>query len=147
AGLVARLESRRLATAVGYRTLYAPRVRLLQTVDGGLAIADQAALEPLLAAVRTALAGGDAHAPPVPVLPVDSPLFAALEQLGGPLERQRFLTTYIRRRLVLPESFDAFLASRTQKVRRGIRYDGRKLVDTIGEGLAVDVMRSPSELE
>ena len=37
AGLAARLELRRLETSVGYRVLYAPDVRALQVVDGGIA--------------------------------------------------------------------------------------------------------------
>ena len=45
-----------------------------------------AALEPLMAALRAELARGGTDAVAVPVLPVDSPLFAALERLGGPLE-------------------------------------------------------------
>jgi hypothetical protein len=147
AALAARREDRRLPTAFGYRVVYAPRVRLLQVVDGGVVVQHPAALEPLVGALRTELARIGTDAVAVPVLPVDSPLFAALERLGGPLEQQRFLTTYTRRRLVLPESFEAFLASRTQKVRRGIRYDSKKLVDALGDELAVEIMREPESFE
>jgi Acetyltransferase (GNAT) domain len=147
AALAARREDRRLPTAFGYRVVYAPRVRLLQIVDGGVVVQQPAALEPRLRALRAELARGETDAVAVPVLPVDSPLFAALEGLGGPLEQQRFLTTYTRRRLVLPESFEAFLASRTQKVRRGIRYDSKKLLDALGDELAVEILREPESFE
>src|SRR6266496_771792 len=36
-GVVGRLEQRRLDTNVGFRTVYAPAVRVLQIVDGGIA--------------------------------------------------------------------------------------------------------------
>ena len=44
AGLVGRVEARRLQTALGYRVVYAPRVRLLQIVDGGIAVPASTAL-------------------------------------------------------------------------------------------------------
>ena len=147
AAVAARLESKRLETHVGYRVVYAPNVRVLQVVGGGLVALNAAPIARLVEALWTALTQGEADAVAVPVFPVDSPLFAALQELGGPLERQRFLTTYTRRRLILPDSFEAFLASRTQKVRRGIRYDTNKLLVALGDELVVEILREPSSLD
>ena len=122
-------------------------MRVLQVVGGGLVALNAAPIPRLVEALWTALTQGEADAVAVPVFPVDSPLFAALQELGGPLERQRFLTTYTRRRLILPDSFEAFLASRTQKVRRGIRYDTNKLLVALGDELVVEILREPSSLD
>src|SRR5471032_1111287 len=89
--LFGRIESRELKTNIGYRVVYAPRLRVLQIVDGGIVAADDAALPPLVAAVGEMLARGDADAAALPPLPVESELFARFSRLGGPLERQRFV--------------------------------------------------------
>ena len=106
AGLAARVEERRLPTAVGYRVVYAPRVRLLHVIQGGTVATDGAALDALVAALRGVLARGEVDVAVFPALPVGSSLLAALGALGGPLQRQRFGRTTERRRLVLPDSYD-----------------------------------------
>jgi len=147
AGLIGRLESRELKTSVGYRVVYAPGLRVLQIVDGGIVAADDAAIPPLVAALGEALARGDAEAAALPPLPVASELFAALSALGGPFERQRFVATWIRRRLVLPESFDAFLASRSWETRRGIKKTANRLRAKFGDEMHVEVLREPESLD
>jgi hypothetical protein len=53
----------------------------------------------------------------------------------------------MRRRLVLPGSFDDFLASRSHKTRKGIRQDERRLRAAFGDTLEVAIVRDPSGLE
>jgi len=125
AGLAGRVESRRLQTSIGYRVVYAPEVRMVQVVDGGLVATDAEAIPPLFAALRSAL--GEADAVALPPLELGSELLAAADALGGPLERQRLIAPWTRRRLALPGSFEEFLATRSRNVRSGIRYDTRKL--------------------
>jgi CelD/BcsL family acetyltransferase involved in cellulose biosynthesis len=96
---------------------------------------------PLAAAAWGLLRDGSVEALAVPALPVEAPVFRAFAQLGGPLERQRFIPTWTRRRLELPETFDAFLASRSRKIRAGVRYDAKKLVDALGDGLTLAIHR------
>jgi hypothetical protein len=147
AALAGRFERRQLPAMVGYRTLYAPRVRVLQLVDGGIVAEDTVALGPLLDVLRTTLASGEVDAIAVPPLPVDSPLYRAFSALGGPLERQPFVRAWLRRLLVLPDSFDEFVASRSRKIRFGIRYDTKRLLDALGDDLAVEIVRDPSGLD
>lgn len=146
-GLIGRIESRELKTNLGYRVVYAPSLRVLQIVDGGLVAADVAAIPPLVAALGDALARGDAQAAALPPLPVESELFARFGALGGPLERQRFVPTWTRRRLVLPESFDAFLASRSWETRRGIKKTANRLRAKFGDQMRVEVLREPASLD
>jgi hypothetical protein len=147
AAAVGRVESRRLETRIGYVRAYAPTVRVLQIVPGGIVAIDTSVLPPLTDALRATLADGEADALAVPALPVETDAFAALAGLGGPFERQRLIPTWTRRRLVLPASFEEFLASRSRKVRAGIRYDTKKLLDAHGDELAVEVFRDGSSLE
>ena len=66
AALAGRVELRLLKTTLGYRVVYAPRVRLLHVVDGGLVASGPAAREALVAALRAELAGGEVDAIGVP---------------------------------------------------------------------------------
>src|SRR5262249_14735800 len=83
AAAAGRVEATALRTSVGYRVLYAPTVRMLRVVDGGLVAPVPAAVAPLLGALDATLARGEAEAVTLPALPVDSALFAAVSRLGG----------------------------------------------------------------
>jgi CelD/BcsL family acetyltransferase involved in cellulose biosynthesis len=147
AAAAGRIESSELRTNVGYRTVYAPSVRMLRVVDGGLVAPDATAVPQLLAALEAALANRDAEGITLPALPVDSELYAAVGQLGGPLERQRFLTTWTHRWLALPGSLDDFLASRSWETRRGIRKTANRLDKAFGDELRVEILREPAHFE
>jgi len=147
-GLAGRLELRRLPAKVGYKVVYAPVVRLLRVVDGGIAGADDpAVLDALLGVVREALAGGTADAAELPSAEVGSSLLGAFTALGGPLERQPFIVPWTRRTLELPPSFEEFVASRSSNTRWRIRRDARRLAETFGDDLRVEIVRDPSGLD
>ncbi|HEY4348242.1 MAG TPA: GNAT family N-acetyltransferase [Gaiellaceae bacterium] len=147
AGLAGRLESRRLDTALGYKVLYAPLVRYLRIVDGGIVAPEGPARALLLGALSGVLARGEADVLGLPAFEVDSSLGDALAALAGPLERQPFVAPWMRRRLVLPESFDEFLGSRSHKTRKGVRQDRRRLDAAFGSRLTVTRVGEPSGLD
>jgi Acetyltransferase (GNAT) domain len=147
AALAGRLEQRRLETAVGYRVLYAPEVKLVQAVDGGVVVPDPEGLEPLLDAVRGVLAGGEADALALPPLELGSPLAVSFESLSTRLARQRFVAPWTRRRLVLPTSFNEFVATRSPNTRWRIRREARRLAEEFGPDLTVEIVRDPSGFE
>jgi len=126
--LVGRVEDHALESRLGYVRVYAPRVRLLRVAG----IAGEAA-----ALARAALAEVDVVG--VPALPVASAEYRSLAPLGG----ERFVRAWSRRRLDLPESFDEFLASRSRKIRAGIRYDAKKLEASLADRLRVATFRAP----
>ena len=140
-----RVERRTLDARLGYLRLAAPRARVAQFVPGGVVAADADARDALVAALRSTLADGTVDALAFPALPVQSDLYRALARLGGPLERQRFVPSWSRRRLLLPPDFESFLASRSRKIRAGIRYDAKKLESALGDALRVEVHRDASE--
>jgi CelD/BcsL family acetyltransferase involved in cellulose biosynthesis len=147
AAAAGRVETLRLDTRVGYLRVYAPAVRMLQIVPGGAVAADVESIPTLVGAVRSVLAAGEADALALPALPVDSEVFAAFAALAGPLERQRFVPAWTRLRLVLPASFEEFLRSRSRKIRAGIRYDTKKLLEALGDELSVRIASDASSFD
>ena len=147
-GIAGRLELRRLSTSVGYKVVYAPQARVLRVVDGGVAGGDEPSiLQALLDALRGALADGTADAVALPPAELGSPLLDAYDSLGGPLERQPFIAPWTRRRLVLPGSFEEFVASRSSNTRWQIRRDAKRIAETFHDELTVEIVRDPSGLD
>jgi CelD/BcsL family acetyltransferase involved in cellulose biosynthesis len=144
---VGRLEDVPLAVTAGYRTLYRPVLRAITLVHGGVHGADSpAAAEALLARLRAALADGRADVLSLPALPVGSALHAAATAVRGPLVSHfRHRSTHWRLRL--PDTYDAFVRSRSKKTRENIRVYRNRLHRDHGEGLDVRVFREPEELE
>lgn len=116
AALVGRVATRRLESRVGYLRVYAPMLRVLRLVD---VVGDATAI------ARDVLR--DVDVVTTPALPVDSVEYRSLLPLNG----DPFTPTWERRLLVLPESWDAFLASRSRKIRAGVRYDMKHLEEAI----------------
>ena len=127
AALVGRVDERRLESRIGYLRAYAPRLRILRVTA---VVGDTAAL------ARTALQEVDVVA--VPALPLDSPEYRAL----APLASGRH-GSWTRRLLVLPESFDAFLAGLGRKSRAGVRYDAKRLDEALDA--RVEIVREPND--
>lgn len=116
AALAGRIAERRLESRIGYLRLYAPMLRVLRLVD---VVGDSAPI------VRDLLHEVDVVT--TPALPIESVEYRSLLPLNG----DPFTPTWERRLLVLPESWDAFLASRTRKIRAGIRYDMKRLEQSL----------------
>jgi hypothetical protein len=147
AGLAGRLETRHLATLVGLRSVYSPRVRLLQVVDGGVVSAARAALPELAGLVERALRDEAVDAVALPPLEVGSELAAAFDALGRRFDRQPFIAPWTRRYLDLPAAFDDFLASLGPRTRENVRRNGRKVERAFGERLSVAVLRGPGDAD
>jgi hypothetical protein len=147
AAAAGRLERRRLESRIGYLRLGAPSVRMIQFVSGGLVAADPETTAALVGAVEAIRVSGEIDAVALPALPVTSPLYRAFAMLGGPLERQRFVPVWSRRLLHLPPTFDDFLASRSRKIRAGIRYDAKRLLEAHGAELRLEILGRPDDLE
>jgi hypothetical protein len=147
AGLAGRIESRRLQTALGYRVVYAPLVRLLQVVDGGIVYESREALAPLARAIEDGLGSDEVDVVAFPPLELGSELFHVFGSLGGALARQPFIAPWTRRALTLPASFDDFLSSLGHRTRKGVRRDARQLQQAFGDRLAIEIVRDPRDVE
>ena len=85
AGLAGRLESRRLETVVGYKVVYAPLVRYLRVVDGGLVPGSgRRAGCPPRDLARALLRSGEADVVGLPPFAVGSELLTALRRARRP---------------------------------------------------------------
>jgi CelD/BcsL family acetyltransferase involved in cellulose biosynthesis len=146
--VVARLEDANVSVRVGYKTVYRPRLRLLVVAHGGFAIGDreQLAAEAVRALLGT-LRRREADAVLLPALPTESELFRAATSLPSRLARQHLLTPTTHWRLVLPPSYDEFLASRSKKTRENVRVYRNRLLREFGDRLGVEVLSSPQDAD
>jgi CelD/BcsL family acetyltransferase involved in cellulose biosynthesis len=145
--VVMRLEEIRLPANFGYRTLYNPRVRALTLVPGGAVVADDVAADAAARALLGSLEAGEADVAIFPSLRHDSPLFDAMTRSVSTLRHGRFAEVRTHRRLRLPESYEAFLAARSKKVRSGVRYDAKRLEERLGDRLRIVRLDSPDDLD
>ena len=142
-----RLEEIPLVATLGYREVYRPRVRALTLVPGGVAAADPSVEHELAHYLLRSLEDGEADVLSLPSLRSDSELSATVHSAAGPLRRSHFAEIRTHRRLHLPATFDEFLASRTKKVRSGVRYDTKRLDQRLGDRLRVDRLHAPDDFE
>ncbi len=146
--LVARLENAPFPTRVGYRTVYRPTLRALRVAHGGVSgAADDAAARAVVRHLESTLAAGEADAFVVPAVPIGSALHRALTDIPSAFRKQRFLDASVHWRLVLPPTFDDFLAARDKKSRYNLKRPGTLLQRAFGDEVAVEVLSSPSDHE
>lgn len=146
--LVARLDHAQVPVRLGYRQLYAPRLRALTVVQGGLLGADTG--EPvgvLFEEVQAALARGEADVLRLRRVRVDSELHRLARERPRWTTRGRAGQRSLRWRLQLPESLDAILQTQSTRTRGNHRRYARRLEEELGDRLAFDVYREPGDLE
>jgi len=147
AGAAGWVESKPLPARIGYARIHAPTLSVLQMANGGIVATSPVAASELALAAWGVLERGEAELLALPAMPVESPLFDAFARLGGPLERQRFVPTWMRRSLVLPATFDEFLATRSYETRRVIKKNANRLHRAFAATLRVELLRLPSQHE
>jgi len=147
AAAIGRLERATLPAKVGYRTVYAPRVRALTVPLGGSTANDDGAAAALVDALHGVLEGGEADVVSLLGLRMGSPLHRCAIARAGGARRELFARRAQHWRLELPESFDEFLASRSKSTRESVRRYGKRLEKTFGDRLRLDVLREPGDLE
>ena len=144
---VGRLEDVRLATKVGYTTVFQPRVRSLIVSQGGLVGANTEHLQPLLTALVDTLREESVDVLQLRFVAVGSPAHTLATTTPGPLLRQHFTEPVRRWRAALPATYAEYLQARSGKTRSNVKRYARKLEEQFGEGVALRVFTSPSELD
>jgi Acetyltransferase (GNAT) domain len=142
-----RLEEIPLIASIGYRDVYRPRVRALTLVPGGAVASSRSAERQLAAFLLRSLQAKEADVLLFPSLRRDSALFEVIYASVGPLRRSHFAEVRTHRRLQLPATFEEFLASRTRKVRSGVRYDAKRLEQRLGDHLQFLRLDAPEDFE
>ena len=145
---IGRLEDGTLACNLGYRTVYRPTVRLLVMRPGFLLQSDpEGSSRTLVAELLASLASAEADAVSFYGLGDDSHLHRAVTQLPSSLCRSRFVTHEPHWRLELPESLDAFLASRSRHARGELRAVDHRLARKYGSRMSMRLFDSINEVD
>jgi CelD/BcsL family acetyltransferase involved in cellulose biosynthesis len=146
--VVARLETMRLVSKIGYRTVARPHVRALRVAYGGLLgeAAGELAAE-AVAELRAALRRREADVVLFPNLRTDGIVFAQATTSPSFLLRQHGNDGKTHRRLHLPESFGAFQASLSGSTRQGLRRNERRLLEAHGDELSLRSLDSPEDVD
>ncbi len=145
--VIGRIEERTIACRIGYKQVYAPRVRSLTVSYGGfLGPAPQEDAVVVVEQLRDALARREADVVYALHVRLDSPVHAAAAK-GSILTRQHALQPEVHWRLDLPGSFEDFLATKSGRSRGRIRRYGKRLRDTYGDDFAIKVFMTPDEID
>lgn len=146
--LVARIELLRLRSRLGYKTVFAPQVRSITVLNGGiLGDVDEHAFRQMLAGIRSSLAGGEADIAIFRYLPVDSAFYRIASTEVPFLGRQHFGDSELRWELELPDSVDDILRLSSRKTRQRLQGYVRKLERTHEGGLSLRRYTEPGEID
>ena len=145
--LLARFERIPLPCKLGYRTIYAPRVRSITVIyEGYLGNVEEHGAR-LVAELRAAIDRGDADVLLFRHLNVDHPLHRAATEGGGRFSRQRMARRMVCWERTLPPTFDEFLGSLSKSTRSGLTRYMKKLDRDFAGRLEARRFRSPDELD
>jgi CelD/BcsL family acetyltransferase involved in cellulose biosynthesis len=143
-----RVEDFTLPVRFGYRVVLSPKLRALTLVYGGMmGDAGEETARTVLAELRGALAHGEADVLRLRMLEVGTPLHALALSEPGALLRPRFARPSVHYQVAIPDSLDDFLAARSYKTRRNLRYYDRRLVAQLGDRLSLRTFSDPAELD
>jgi hypothetical protein len=146
--LVARIEDVRLRCNIGYKTVFAPAVRSLSVVFGGVAGADDPDVaRVLLTDVLRSLAEGEADVASLPALDTRSPFYSLAATELSALRRPRLIAPTMHRRLALPASYAEFLASRARKTRESTKRYEKRLAKAFPGALEMRTFSAAAEVD
>ena len=144
---VGYLEDTVVSARFGYFAVHRPRLRMLRVVHGGVAGTDaEPVAATLVGALEEALRAGEADVFLVPAVRVGSSLERALFA-AVPSSRLHAAPASVHRRMALPDSYDAFLASRDRKSRYNLRRQVTQLEERFGERLSLLVLGAGASVE
>lgn len=146
--LLARFESIPLTCKLGYRTVYAPKVRSLTVVyEGYVGNVDDGNARALVHELRSAIDRGDADVLLFRHLSVDHSLHRAALDEQSVLTRQHLTRTMVCWERTLPNSFDDFLRSLSKSTRSGVRRYEKKLDKDFAGRIEVRSFREVADLD
>jgi CelD/BcsL family acetyltransferase involved in cellulose biosynthesis len=146
--LVGRIERLALATKLGYRTVYAPKVRSLTIVYGGiLGEGGDSGFRTLLSSDRNSLAEHEADVAIFRYLPIDSSVYRIASTEVPLLTRQHLGEPEVHWELDLPRSLDEFLRTRSKSTRNSLTRTMRRLERTYDDRLEVRRYADPAGVD
>ncbi len=125
--IVARLVDQGYPLKAGYRTFASPTVpTLLVAFDGVVGLQDDDDVATVMATLSAHLGSGEADVVRFQKVDTSTTLFTGIERSVGWLQRSHGVRPTINWWAKLPGSWEDFLAARSSKSRRQLRYDDRK---------------------
>lgn len=144
--LVARIEHTRLPVRLGYHTIYAPQVRVLNVVQGGALGDEGSALAAAFDEAHGALRQSEADVLRLRAVRVGSPLHRHATERASRWTRGRAWPATPRWRLNLPATLDEILELQSARTRGNHRRYARRLDERFGDRLSFDVYRDATDL-
>ena len=145
--VVAQVEETELPARLDYKTLFAPTMRTLKVVYGGiLGPTDVEGTRAALAALHASLEDEGIELVRLRGLERGSPIHAAVTEDAPVLRRELFGRPTPHWRADVGCTFEEFLARRKKKVSWQAHRDAASLEETHGDELEVKVFRSRDEL-
>jgi CelD/BcsL family acetyltransferase involved in cellulose biosynthesis len=145
---LARLERVPLACRVGYRTIYAPRMRVLAVAYEGLLGGDDAAIaERLFDELWEALRRDEADVLVFRRLRLDSPAFRLAHRHPPALSRARWTRAQPSFAIRLPESYPALYRSLSKNTRRAFTKHENRIRREFGDRVTAREFRDPADLD
>jgi hypothetical protein len=145
--LLARFERIPLPCKLGYRTVYAPKVRSITVIYEGY-LGDVEEHGPrLVSELRSAIDGGVADVLLFRHLNVEHPLHRAATESGGFLTRQRLGRRMVCWERTLPPTYAEFLSSLSKSTRTGLTRYIKKVDKDFDGRVETRRFRKPEELD
>lgn len=144
--LVGRIENVRLPVRLGYRTIYSPRRRALNIVQGGALGDDGAALAAAFEEACGALRESEADVLRLRAVRVGSELHRLASARASRWTRGRRWAATPRWRLDLPGSLDEILKLQSRKSRGNELRSARRFEQELDGRYSFDVYRNPEDL-
>lgn len=133
---------------VGYLRLWTTRARVLTIVNGGVVGEPDAAISSLLwRECLRRLSQNGAHAVKFTHLSTASSFYQAVSREPGWLARDPLIAPFIHYRLELPDSFEAFVTSRSPSIKRDIKNTSTRFRKKFDGQFDVVCYRSPGEVD
>ena len=146
--LVGRLELRNVEAKVGYARLLSKNRRALTFLYGGvLGSLTPEGSEALVCDIMESLSQGDADFAYFNHLQVDSPLYDAAIKVPGFLSRDYCPSVQVHRGMMVPGSTEEFYGRLSAKVRKNLKWQGKKLAFECAGNVHVRCFRETQDLD
>lgn len=147
--VAARIADARLPCKLGHTTVYAPTVRAICVVRGGLlGHVDADTATAIVDELRAGLERGEADVVLFRQLERESALHrAAMAGATFATRQQHAARTDLRWQIDLPPTLEAYLASVSSSTRKGVRRTASRLEQQFGDRLSIRIFRGAADLD
>ena len=145
--LIGRIEQGRMECSIGYKSLFAPRVRIMSFIHGGLlGNVSEEASDALVNSIMQSLKEGDADLARLHFLRADSAIYPAIRKRVGFPCRDRFPMVQQHWRIEMAATMQDLLAGLSSDHRWELRKKSKKLLADHSK-VRMECLRKPEDFE